>query len=466
MKAVAIRDGDGRATRRKDAQALPFLLEFHSPTAALSQTPIQYGARSVIAVVCTMAVACFGTAGLIPVDKVVTAAGKVVSEMPNFVIQPLETSIVRSVDVREGQIVKAGTLLARLDATFTTADVSSLQAQVESLQNEVDRLHAEATGQPYRPEISTPLSVMQSAIFSQRAAERSFKMQNFVEKIGSLQATIQRAMSDVAGYKARLDVATTLERKRIELERQGVGSSMQRLSQTDSRLEVERGYGNAQAQAIQAARDLSAMQAERDGYDQTWRSQVIQELTEQGRKLSDAKENLTKALKRKQLVEMRAEQDSAVLNIAKVSPGAVMQSGEQLMTLTRVDAPLEVEVNISGTDAGFVHVGDSVAVKFDSFPAPQYGDAEGTVRVVSSDSFTANPDEKQKGVQQSTAMSGQSFYRARISIDALHLHDMPSGFRVVPGMPVQADIKVGKRTVLSYLLSRVLPIALDGMREP
>ena len=464
MGALTVRNT--RALRRQDAIVLPSLLEFHSPTAALTVTPVQYGARSVTMVVCTMVTVCFAAAGLIPVDKVVTASGKVVAETASSVIQPLETAIIRSVDVREGQLVHKGDLLARLDPTFVSADASSVQAQVDSLQLEVDRLQAEVTGQPYKPATSSPMSVLQSAIFMQRAAERSFKMQGYTEKISSLQATIQKAMGDVSGYRARADVASTIEGKRKELERLGVGSSMQTLASTDSRLETERGLENARAQAVQAARDLAAMKAERDGYDQTWRNQAIQELTDQSRKLSDANGNLDKANKRKQLVEMRAEQDSIVLNIAKVSPGAVMQSGEQLMTLTPVDAPLVVEVNIPGSDAGFVHAGNPVTIKFDTYPSTQYGDADGTVRLMSPDSFTTNPDEKQRGVQQTANTGGTSFYRGRISIDRVNLHDTPAGFRLMPGMPVQADVKVGKRTVLSYLLSRVLPIALDGMREP
>ena len=62
--------------------------------------------------------------------------------------------------------------------------------------------------------------------------------------------------------------------------------------------------------------------------------------------------------------------------------------------------------------------------------------------------------------------TGQAFYRFRGTIDDVNFHDTPPGFRLVPGMPIVADVKVGKRTVLSYLLSRVLPVALDGMREP
>ena len=463
MSALTLRATRGE--QRQEAIALPSLLEFHSPSAALAHAPILYGARRVTLVVCTLVAACFAAGGLIPIDKVVSAPGRVVALDATSVIQPLEAGIVRSINVREGEMVKKGQLLARLDPTFATADASALLNQVESLQAEVDRLQAEASGKAFKPSSATPMAVLQSAIATQRAAERGYKMEGYTQKISSLQSQIQRAMGDVNAYQARLKVATELEQKRVELEKLQVGSQINRLAATDSRLEIQRGLDGASATAIQGARDLAAMQAERDGYDQSWRSQVVQDLTEQSRKLSDAKENLAKATRRQQLVELRADQDSIVLNIAKASPGSVLQSGEQLMSLTPLDAPLEVEVNIPGSETGFVHTGNPVTIKFEAFPSTQYGDAAGTVRIISPDSFTGDPDQKQRGVQQ-MPQTGQAYYRARVTIDDVKLHDTPPGFRIVPGMPVTSDVKVGKRTVLSYLFGKVLPVAMDGMREP
>ena len=456
----------GKAGREGRELALPALLEFHSPTNALAVTPVLAGARATNFVVCSLVAACFGAAALIPVDKVVTAQGKIVAQNATSVVQPLEVAIVRSIAVREGDVVRKGDLLARLDPTFATADVSALQSQVASLETEVERLQAEASGTTYRPRGASPIAVLQGAIFTQRQAERGFKMENYAQKISSLQSQVQRAMSDVSAYSERMKVATELERTRIELERLEVGSRINRLAATDSRLEVQRGLDNARGQATQAARDLQALQAERDGYNQQWRGQVGQDLTEQGRKLSDAREQLNKALLRKQLVELRAEQDSIVLNVAKVSPGSVLQSGEQLLSLVPLDAQLEVEANVAGSDVGFVHPGNPVTLKVDTLPYTQYGTIEGTIRVVSPDSFVGNPDEQKRGVQQQPSPQGAPFYRSRIVLGDNKLHDTPPGFRLLPGMPVVADVKVGKRTLVSYLLSRVLPVVMDGMREP
>ncbi len=452
-----------------EGMALPSLLEFHSPTAALTVAPVRGSAKGTVWVVVALIAACFAAGGLIPIDKVVSAQGKIVAEQATSVVQPLETAIVRSINVREGQSVKKGDLLARLDPTFAVADATALTSSVASLQLEVDRLTAEATSTQFSPRDAGPMALLQTAIFTQRRSERAFKMEGFTQKISSLQTQIARAMADTAAYTERLKLAQNVEGKRKELADLGVGSQLNLLSAIDLKVESQRLRDTAQAQATQGARDLQALMAERDGYDQSWRSQVIQELTEQSRKLSDAVENLNKAVRRRQLVEMRAEHDAIVLNVARgASVGAVMQPGEQLMSLTPLDAPLEVEMNVAGNDAAFVQPGNTVTVKLDSLPFTSYGYLEGAVRIVSPDSFVSNPEQPARGVQQSTpaAASGQAFYRGRVTIDENKLHDTPAGFRLVPGMPVVADVKVGKRTVLSYLFSRVLPVAMDGMREP
>ena len=132
------------------------------------------------------------------------------------------------------------------------------------------------------------------------------------------------------------------------------------------------------------------------------------------------------------------------------------------------DSPLEVEGNIAGNDDGFVSVGDSVALKFDTFPYTEYGMAYGTVRTLSANSFTTQDEQSNPtgAVPLPANTLVPFFFRARITIDRIDLRGTPKGFRLLPGMPVTADIKVGKRTVMEFLLSRVMSTASEGMREP
>jgi hemolysin D len=459
-KAISI------VTDRNDP-TLPVILEFESPSTAIANAPMPPTARHIIWVVSSMFAAAVAAMSLIPIDKVVTAQGRIVSKAPTLVVQPLDAAIVRSIDVHDGEAVHAGQVLAQLDPTFAVADVDALVAQVASLQAQVSRLQAEAEGKPFTYTGLDPNLSLQAAIFGQRKAEYDYKIENYVQKVNGLVAAIARANSDAAGYRTRLEVASKVEGMRRDLERLQVGSKLNTLTAMDNRAEMDRYLHNAEETANSAQRDLAAMVAERDGYVQNWHADISDKLSDATGKLSDARESLNKAQLHRQLVELRADRDATVLTVAKVSVGSVLQPGQQFITMVPADAPLEVEANIAGRDDGFVNVGDTVAVKFDTFPYHQYGLAYGTVRTISADSFDSQDEQRNPtGMVPLPANSSDLFYRARIAIDRVALHDTPPDFRIMPGMPTTADIKVGKRTVLTYLLGRVLPVASEGMREP
>lgn len=438
------------------------LLEFEAPTAVLLAAPVQPAARSTLWTVISLVVACVTAAALVPIDMVVTAPGRVVTLQPTAVVQPFETAIVREINVREGQVVRAGQVLARLDPTFSAADASTLEAQVRSFQPEVERLTAEASGEPYRPTTSDPAAAVQVALYGQRQAQYRSQIDSYTQRIGGLQAQLARAQSDVKAFTHRLGIAREVELKRKELERLQVGSQMNRLLAEDLRVEMQRTLSDATGAAERATHDLRQMTAERDAFEQQWKAQVNQELHERSRSLGNAQENLRKATLRNQLVELRAEQDAVVLTIAKVSVGAVMQSGEQFITLAALASSFEIEARITGADAGYVHERQKVTIKFDTFPYVQYGVAEGSVRTISADSFVG-PEETQR---DASFKQTPAFYKTRIAVDEIKMHGVAGGFQLKRGMPVTADIKVGERNILSYLFARVLPIGLEGMREP
>ncbi|WP_185973335.1 MULTISPECIES: HlyD family type I secretion periplasmic adaptor subunit [unclassified Mesorhizobium] len=445
----------------------PAILEFQWPSTAVANAPIPRAARGIVWIVSSLVIALIALAGLIPVDQVVTTRGLVVSQSPNIVVQPLETAIVRSIEVREGQRVKAGQLLARLDATFTSADQTALAMQVSTLEAEVARLKAEASGQTFTYNGLDPSWTLQVSIFEQRKAVYDAKVENFERQRDELSSVISRSQSDADGYRQRLTVADSIEQMRKQLEARQVGSRLNTLLAEDNRAEMSRALGNADQTAEAAKRQQAAVAAERDGYIQGWRAEVSQSLSEASSRISDARELLNKAKLRNQLVELKSQSDAIVQSVAKVSVGSVMQSGERFITLVPADAPLEIETNIVGRSSGFVHVGDPVVIKFDTFPYSQYGLAHGTVRALSPDSFSAQ--EQARDPNSSLAMlpsDAEPFYRTRISIDQVALHGVPAGFAVSPGMPVTADVKVGRRTILKYILGVMLPIGQEAMREP
>ncbi len=445
------------------------LLEFQSPTAAVIADRIPLGGRLTIWVIAAAILSSIGAMGLYPVDQVVAVPGKVVAKTPNMAVQPLDTSIVRQINVHEGQAVHAGDRLALLDPTFAAADAGSLDTQVLSLQAEVDRLEAEANSRPYLPD-GSPVSQLQAMIFAQRHAERTAKLESYRQRIDSAQAKITQTASDIASYAEEFRTAETKESMRKQLERLQIGSKLNTLDAGAQRAEVSRFLQAAVASHAGAKSDVDGLIAERDAYLRQAQGETAQQLAEQGRKLSDAREQQNKARLRRNLVDLRADRDAVVLNVAKISVGSVVQSGDELITLVPTDAPLEIEASIPARDAGFVQPGDQAVIKFDTFPYTTYGTAAGTLRTVSADSFTGPQNGRDRpsrpSLSQPEANGGATFFRASLSMDEMKLRNLPAGFRMTPGMPVTADIKVGRRTVLAYLLSRVAPTLMEGMREP
>jgi membrane fusion protein, hemolysin D len=456
--------------RKRQSEAdptLPALLEFQWPSTAVVNAPVPRSARGIVWVVASMVFVLVTTLGMISTDVVVTARGTIVSKSATILVQPLETAIVRAINVHEGQKVRAGQLLARLDPTFAAADLATLTAQVSSLQAEVARLRAESKGEPFTYAGTDPHWILQASIYKNRKAEFTSKLQDYQHRIDELAAQTSRAQSDAAGYRERLSVAANIEQMRKKLESMKSGSRLNTLIATDSRAEMARSLANAEATVNSSNLNQAALESNREAFIQGWKADVSQQLVVANGKLNDAQEQLNKAKLRRKLVELHSEVDGIVQSVAKVSVGSVLQPGQQFLTLVPEGATLEVEGNISGGDIGFVHVDDPVVIKFDTFPYSQYGVAHGTVRIVSPDSFTAQAEARNPtGGTPVPASVTEPFYRTRIAIDRVELHHVPAGFHIIPGMPVTADIKVGKRTILQYLLDVMLRVPNEAMREP
>jgi HlyD family secretion protein len=165
---------------------------------------------------------------------------------------------------------------------------------------------------------------------------------------------------------------------------------------------------------------------------------------------------LSKALKHQDLVRLTAPEPAVVLTIAKLSVGSVLKEGDQLMTLMPLRIPMEAETTISARDIGFVRAGDPATLKIDAFNYAEHGTAEGHVKWISEGAFTTDDDGKPV----------EAHYKARIAIDEIHFTSVPDNFRLIPGMTLAADIRVGTRSLARYLIGGALHGLGESMREP
>ena len=167
-------------------------------------------------------------------------------------------------------------------------------------------------------------------------------------------------------------------------------------------------------------------------------------------------QQLEKATKKKDLVRLVANEDSVVLKMAKLSVGSVLKEGDPLLYLAPLHSPVEVEAHIAARDVGFIRAGDPVKLKLDAFNFVEHGMADGTVRWISEGSFTVNDE----------GTPTEPYYKVRIALTKVDLHNVPEGFRLIPGMTVSADVHIGTRSVLMYIVNGAIQGINEAMREP
>lgn len=454
----------GRAGRR--SKGLPPLVEFQTdaveaenrgpgPAAGITL----YAATAVIA-------ALLAWASLSHVEEIIIGNGRVVTTAANVVIAPLETSVIRSIDVRVGELVHAGDPLAHLDPTFTQADVSQLKARLASLDAQIARERAELAGTPYQPS-ATPSAdeLLQLGLANDRAAQYQAQLEVHDQKIAQIQAEIATRKGAIEVLQQRLAVLTQVESMRKELATNGTGSKIAALGATDSRLDVQRALEQAQSEIVEFQHELDGARGEREGFLKKWRQDLAQDLVTAERDAASASDQLSKATRRRDMVVLTTPTDAAVLEIAPRSVGSVMREAETLFTLVPVDVPMEIEAQIAARDIGQVKTGEDVTVKLEAFPYQQYGTLRGKVTVVSRDSFV--PDSRSGDPSSGMGnANAKPFYKVRIALEDTRLRNAPADFHLTPGMTATAEIKVGSRRLITYLLYPFLRGLNESFREP
>ena len=447
---------------RSSAQSLQVVRQWQSEVDAIAEAPPPGRARSAVWLLALMIVTLIGITPFVTVDRVVSSSsGKVVPVEPLSTFQVLDPSIIKSVDVREGQTVAKGQLLATLDATFAKADVSQLRQQLAGLNAEVARLTAEQDHQLLRfpaggdPD-AVPSETLQASLFGQRAAEYAAQMRSYDEKLKTTQATIAKLQNDVDRYASRQEITQQIEGMRDTLFKSGASSRLSLLQANDARLEMQRTMENQRNALAESRHQLASIEADREAYVQKWLGDVSESLVKARDERDKAVSGLLKASKHQDLVRLVAPEDSVVLTLSKLSVGSVLKEGESFMTLVPLRSTMEAEIHIGSRDIGFVRPGDPVSLKVDAFNFYEHGAAQGTLSWISEGSFSTDEGEHPT----------DPYYKARVTITSLNFSGVPASFRLIPGMTLRADIAVGHRSLFRYIMGGFVQGTGEAMREP
>ena len=391
-------------------------------------------------------------------DQVVVAQGRLVNPLPNVVVQPLETSIVQTVDVRVGQIVKKGDQLASLDATFVQADETQLQARLSSLETQVQGLERELVGESGQGGATQNADgKLQASLAMERKANYKAQQMKLAETAGKLRAALATNRQDQQLIASRLRSLKEIETMQEKMVAQKFGAPLQLMEAQQRSKEVERDLELARSREHEIKRELGAFDAEKMAFEKGWRQKTMEDMLILTRERDSVKEQLQKADKRRRLVTLSSPIDAVVLEIAKLSPGSIIKEAETFFTLVPLNVTLEAEVRIDSVDVGYIKLGDKVHLKLDAFPFQRHGTLDARVRTMSEDAFR----------RDASAKSGaDAYYVSHMTLDKITLKNMTETSRLLPGMTVTAEIVVGKRTVMSYLAWPLTKGLDEAVREP
>ncbi|MET3133343.1 hemolysin D [Oxalobacteraceae bacterium GrIS 1.11] len=395
------------------------------------------------------------------VEKIVTAHGRLVNPLPNIVVQPLETSIIQRIEVRVGQVVHKGQLLATLDPTFTQADEAQLRTRLRSLDTQAEGLRNELAGQGGAARTGAKGSaddLLQSQISTERQANYQAQLTKMDQNLARLAASIDTNRRDQQVLAQRVKSLSEMEAMQEKLIAQQYGAKIHLLEARDHRLEVERDMLLSRNKERELISEMASVQAERSAFNKGWRQKMMEDLLAATRDRDGVNEQLSKADKRHQLVQLVSPVDAVVLDMAKLSQGSVVKEAEQMFTLVPLGAELEAEVQIDSLDIGYIKSGDPVHLKLDAFPFQQHGALEAKVRTISEDAFRRDAP--------NTAQGMDAYYLSRIAFGKARLKKMTEQSRMLPGMTLTAEIVVGKRSVMSYLLWPLTKAMNESIREP
>ncbi len=289
-------------------------------------------------------------------------------------------------------------------------------------------------------------------------------MHSYDEQMAQTKATIAKLQNDQARYGDRAKLAKEVEDMRATLAAAQVGSRLNLLSATDQKVELLRNLEFEKNALVESQHQLEATGATRDAFRQQWFGQASQELVTGRNQRDAALQQLEKATKHQDLVQLAATEDAVVLKVAKLSVGSVLKEGDPLFYLAPLRSPMEAEVRIEARDIGFIRPGDPVKVKLDAFNFVEHGTAEGKLRWISEGAFTTNDDSA--GVATPSGQPTEPYYKARVELDDVNLRNVPDGFRLIPGMTLAGDVHIGTRSLMMYAVSGALQGVGEAMREP
>ena len=415
-----------------------------------------------IVVVLVLVIGVGGWAATAVISGAVVASGSIVVDSNVKKVQHLTGGIVGELRVRDGDRVRVGDIVVRLDETVTRANLAIVTKGLDELTARKARLESERDGSDT---IIFPAQLLAGAGDPDRAAamdseRKLFNLRRTARngQKAQLRERIAQFQEEITGLIAQQD-SKAKEIALLERELAGVRelwkqnlvqlTRLTALEREAARLDGERGQliaAAAQAKGKIAETTLQILQI-----DQDIASDVAKELREVDGKIGEFIERKVTAEDQLKRTDIRAPQDGTVFQLAVHTVGGVITAGDPIMLIVPDADNLSVEVKVNPQDIDQLQLNQKAILRFTAFNVRTTPEIEGTVTRISADTST---DQR----------TGQSYYTVRIAMAADQVERL-GDVKLLPGMPVEAFVQTGDRTMFSYLMKPLHDQFVRAFRE-
>ena len=392
------------------------------------------------------------------VDKTVSARGKFTNTAPNIEIESTGSSIIEELNLERGQFINKGETVAILDGTVVNANLKITRDKIYAVKNKILRLELQKKSilnKSLNKDSSGQLDLINEEILNKHFDEFMIKMKTFSSDLLLLETEIVSMSADKELIRDQLDIKIKIEEGKKKLFEKNVGSLMDTLSSTDQRISVKRQLLSTTGSIEKLKSQKTSIVDQRSSYLAGELAGIAQELSSFNDQLLQLNEELIKNELERSNLFVKSPVEGVVLNLPTVTVGSLINKGDPIVTLVRSGLPLVLEIDVDPKDASDLYNGNPVSVKIDALPFQQFGDLAGTLIFISDDT-----------VQESLQGESGAFYRGRVNVEDSELMGLPEEFDLTPGMLATADLKVGKRRLITYFTNPILKSLSSAMREP
>ncbi|HEU5135389.1 MAG TPA: HlyD family type I secretion periplasmic adaptor subunit [Steroidobacteraceae bacterium] len=441
-------------------------LDFAPEILALQERPPSPMPRAVLNVLLVLLAALLVWAMVGRVDIVASAQGKLVPQTYVKIVQPADSGVVREILVQEGDFVRAGQVLLRMDTTLSAADASIVAKEVELRELQLRRIESEMSDRPMQR-----FTGGGDALFREVEAEATGRRRAYEDAVNSEKAAAEQAQEELEGAIAQqakleqlLPIYKQEEASLAKLAEEGHVSKFQYAEKQRERIETEQNLMSQNRTVTGLRARITQANSRIAQVTSDYRQRLLSERTEAQGALERARQELAKQEHRSRLSELRAPQDGVIKDVATYTEGAVVSAGSVLMSLVPANEELVAEVFIKNEDVGFVREGQTAKVKLSTYPFQKYGMLDGTVVRISAD---ASEPQAQRGDTEDDEAPPPAIspFKAIVRLNRQSLRFADTEWPISPGMQVVAELKEGERTVMEYLLSPVKKIVGEAGRE-